>query len=946
MSKITTLYNRLKSSLSLGQFSLLFNKNLIKKVSTVAVMLSLTLAGINFNLNKPEIQVKADPLTPSCGNNAIVTNPTFNYNGASIVIGNRLYVSDSSKISVIDVTTNSIVTTIPLAKSIQKFYNLSGKLYAVTNGNTYGETLEIINTSTNILTATIPLSGGFNQMVVGNQIYFANYFTGGMQVFDTTTDTITSNFNVGGQPTIFALVGNKMYINDNDGYYIKVLDTNTNSIVANIYGSGSIKSATQVGTKLFLNDESWNAVKVIETSNDTRLADIAIGTTQRNSTKIGNNVYVLAGFNQTNIYIIDGVNATLTSTNFISNDNTNGGGNIRYINGKLFIDFYYNKAIGVVDQTTNTISKYISIPYYPSQSSVTDNKMYVSSGNKVYVLDMTAEELIQPCPGFGTANTVTGTIGNTFPDIPLTGNTVPNYTQATFTLQNSTTLITGQILNNSFVPNPNQVISNDVVIGFSTGVLSAANFTSVTLQTNFVVGTLGNGVANQNISGEVGTQFPFVPLVGSTLFYGTPMSFTPPNSNTVIQGAFQYFDGDVGFMPNSGSIIPVDAAEGIATGVLSSPNVPSLNLTTNFSLPFLSTSTTPLNVTVNQWADQVDPTSDNLVKFTAVFSQPIDANSFDASDIALTGTANNASIDSIVEMAPNNGTTFLINVNTSGPGTVIANIPKAEYNYTGNILSTAGINPNGIKLDSLGNIYTTNYDSNTVTKITPQGVSTVFASTDLGPNDLTIDNQDNIYTINSQNNYGGKIYNNSNSITKITPQGVTSTFNNIGLKPFKIKSDQAGNMYVVDNQAGGVLKVTPQGVVTTFYSGSGITDIAIDSNQNVYIATNYYYYNWKYEVIKITPQGVSSLYGSVYTNIAQIVVDSVGNVFATVYDNQKVFKFSPQGTSSLFYSTYTYNHSPLSMAIDSSDNIYTGNYPNYNITKITPQGVATNIQNP
>jgi streptogramin lyase len=296
----------------------------------------------------------------------------------------------------------------------------------------------------------------------------------------------------------------------------------------------------------------------------------------------------------------------------------------------------------------------------------------------------------------------------------------------------------------------------------------------------------------------------------------------------------------------------------------------------------------------------------------------------------------NKSIGSIVEMAPNNGTTFLINVNTSGSGTVIANIPKAEYNYTGNILGTTGIKPNGIKIDSLGNIYTTNYDSNTVTKISPQGVSTVFANTDLGPNDLTIDNLNNIYTINSQNNYGGTIYNNSNSITKITPQGVTSTFNNIGLKPFKIVSDQAGNMYVADNQAGGVLKVTPQGVVTTFYSGSGITDIAIDSNQNVYIATNYYYYNWKYEVIKVTPQGVSSLYGSVYTNIAQIVVDSVGNVFATVYDNQKVYKFSPQGTTSLFYS----------MAIDSSDNIYTGSYPNNNITKITPQGVALNIQNP
>jgi hypothetical protein len=356
----------------------------------------------------------------------------------------------------------------------------------------------------------------------------------------------------------------------------------------------------------------------------------------------------------------------------------------------------------------------------------------------------------------------------------------------------------------------------------------------------------------------------------------------------------------------------------------------------------------PLTVTINQSTSQTDPTTSPNVKFTAVFSEAIDVSSFGFSDVILTGTATDKVINSITQITPNDGTTFEIDVSATNTGTIIATIPQSQINYTSNILGTTGVQPNGIKLDSLGNIYTANYGSNNVTQVTQQGVSTIFATTDLGPNDLTIDNLDNVYTINSLTNFGGTIYNYSNSITKITPQGATTTYNNVGLKPNKIISDNLGNLYVVDNQSSySIFKISPQGVVSTFYTnpsmsgGSGIIDIKIDSNQNIYFATNYYYYNSKYEVIKITPQGVSSLYGSFDYNIAQIVLDSAGNVFASRYDYQ-IQKVTPQGASTIFYS----GNRTLSMTIDSQDNIYTGDYPSNNITKINPQGVSTSITNP
>ena len=44
------------------------------------------------------------------------------------------------------------------------------------------------------------------------------------------------------------------------------------------------------------------------------------------------------------------------------------------------------------------------------------------------------------------------------------------------------------------------------------------------------------------------------------------------------------------------------------------------------------------------------------------------------------------------------------------------------------ILGSTGANPYGITIDSAGNIYTANQDSNNVTKITPGGVASITTS--------------------------------------------------------------------------------------------------------------------------------------------------------------------------------------------------------------------------
>ncbi len=79
------------------------------------------------------------------------------------------------------------------------------------------------------------------------------------------------------------------------------------------------------------------------------------------------------------------------------------------------------------------------------------------------------------------------------------------------------------------------------------------------------------------------------------------------------------------------------------------------------------------------------------------------------------------------------------------------------------ILGTTGYKPEGIVLDSAGNIYTANSGSDNVSKITPAGVSTILGTTGDRPYGIVLDSAGNIYTTNVE----------SDNVSKITPTSPT-----------------------------------------------------------------------------------------------------------------------------------------------------------------------------
>ena len=183
--------------------------------------------------------------------------------------------------------------------------------------------------------------------------------------------------------------------------------------------------------------------------------------------------------------------------------------------------------------------------------------------------------------------------------------------------------------------------------------------------------------------------------------------------------------------------------------------------------------------------------------------------------------------------------------------------------------------PQGVAVDTVGNVYVADTYNSTIRQVTPAGVVTTLAGqagtsgTNDGtgtnaqfryPSGLAVDHSNNIYVADSGNN----------SIRKLTPAGTNWSVSTLaGLAgytgntdgtgdaarfndPQGVAVDSAGNVYVADGNNNSIRKLTPAGVVTTLAgsaasagSGDGTgssaqfnypSGIAVDSAGNVYVA--------------------------------------------------------------------------------------------------------------
>jgi len=194
------------------------------------------------------------------------------------------------------------------------------------------------------------------------------------------------------------------------------------------------------------------------------------------------------------------------------------------------------------------------------------------------------------------------------------------------------------------------------------------------------------------------------------------------------------------------------------------------------------------------------------------------------------------------------------------------------------------------------------------------------------PEEMVFDATGNLYTTNR----------NGNTVSKITPSGTISTFASgtasLLNKPIGLAIDPSGNLYVANENDATITKLTPAGAASTFATSVGTYGLASDAAGNIYAAAG------GSSIVRFTPQGVSSTFAT--TNLSTprgMTFNTSGNLFVANFGNQTIATFTPAGTGSTFL-TATGSPGPNDVAFDSLGNLYIAGNGNRTVQKYNAAG--------
>ena len=253
----------------------------------------------------------------------------------------------------------------------------------------------------------------------------------------------------------------------------------------------------------------------------------------------------------------------------------------------------------------------------------------------------------------------------------------------------------------------------------------------------------------------------------------------------------------------------------------------------------------------------------------------------------------------------------------------------AHFSY-GQIKLIDIFNPTGIAVDESGNVFVTNYNTNTspsqsgvyeilaaVGYTTVKNLSSGFKPPYGTPFGVAVDGSGNVYIADPTNGV----------LQEILAAGGYTTIRTLGSAfraPFGVAVDRSGNVFLTDNNNNAVKEILVAGGYTTVRTlGSGFNSpvgIALDGNGNVYVGDHGN--SAVKEILAASDYAkVKSVNGSL-GDPWYVAVDGSGNIFVTYPNSNTVREIVAAGDYTTVKTLGSGFYGPLGVAADGSGNVF------------------------